>query len=307
MVQDDVLEPYPLYNTTFTLHRVSPLYTGSSYPLDNISLQQHARRFRDVLAGDILRGVRVRLAPEDDALARVGALQSVTWQVLVDEERWNMDEETRADTTLGLGTERGILIQISYEKADYRAIFLRVPAKEDRDDGSIPRLGGEREGFQYFPLLLTRMPAELRETFTDFLSTTFDARVSVLHISGTHLTAALEKYISDCSVGEDGEVVDLVESSRTLMKVIMDVQVLIGFDVVTSRSLQTVDFHIGKEDIPRLVQKGKKTGRQKDRDSPFMEALEAFSKANLALNMRHESLRILRIACGAFVLGVEGE
>ena len=295
-----ILEPYPLYNTTFTLHRVSPLYTGTSAPLDNTSLQKHAKRFRDILAGDVLRGVRVGLGAEDDALARVGALKSVAWQVLVEEERWNKDEETRIDTTMGFGAGKGILIQVAYEKMLYRAILLRAQ-KESGPDESMVDLG--LEGFQHFPLLLTRMPVSLRDTLTGFLATSFDARVASLHLSRPYLNTTFEKYVSDCFMGEDGEESDRVESSRALRRVVKDVQILIGFDFPNMSSLQTIELHVGQEDVPRLVHSGKNTG---DKESPFTNALSIYVKAHLALNLEHERIRLLRIACGAFVLGAEG-
>jgi hypothetical protein len=296
--QESALQPYPLYDTTFTLHRVSPLYTGLNHVLDNPTLQQHARRFRDILAGDVLRGVRVGLGPEDDVLARVGALQFVTWQVLVEEDFWNIDDDTKMDTTIGVGAEKGILVQVSYEKMEYRAILLCGDGGGSEADWKVG------EGFEHFPLLLTRMPGSLRETFMGFLATTFDANISVLRLSGQRLTKSFEKYIFDCCTGEDGEALDLVESSRTLRKVIKDVRVLVGFDFPDGNSsLQTVEFSIEQEDIPRLVQKGKKIG---NKESPFINALSSFVKAHLALDMGHESVSVLRIACGPFVLGSEG-
>lgn len=241
------------------------------------------------------------LGPEDGVLARVGALQSVTWEVLVEEDLWNTEGETNMDTSLGLGAGKGILVQVSYEKMDYRAILLRAEREASQQESTL-EVG--QEGFQHFPLLLTRMPAPLRETFMDFLSTTFDARVAVLHLSGSYLTTTFEKYISDCLMGEDGEEADLVESSRTLRKIVKDVQVLIGFDFAHSASsLQTIEFHLTQEDVPRFVQRWKKVGNG---ESPFMNALSSFVMAHLALDMRNERVRILRIACGAFVLGAEG-
>ena len=299
--QETVHDPYPLYNTTFTLHRVSSLYTGVNHPLNNAALQQHAKRFRDILAGDVLRGVRIGLGSEDEALARVGALQSVTWQVLAGEDLWDVDEESRMDSSMdhgaGNGNGNGILVQISYEKMAYRALLLRKDREKGQDE-----IDGQKESFQHFPLLLTRMPAPLRETFADFLTTTFDARVAVLHLSSPYLTTAFEKYISDCCIDEDGEALDPIQLSSVLRKIVKDVQVLIGFDLPTT-SLQTMEFHIAQEDIPRLVQRGKKVG---DGESPFMNALESFVRAHLALDIKHVKVRILRIACGAFVLGAEG-
>ena len=299
VAESGILEPYPIYNTTFTLHRVSPLYTGTNTPLDNAALQQHAKRFRDILAGDVLRGVRVGLGPEDDVLARVGALKSVTWEALPEEELWRMDEEMKMDTTVELGAGKGILVQVAYEKMLYRAILLHGERDRGQDE---PMIHDGQNGFQHFPLLLTRMPASLRDTLTDFLATTFDARIAVLHLSGPYLSTTFEKFISDC-LGEDGEEADLVESSMTLRNVVKDVQVLIGFDFPTTASLQTIEFHIGQEDLPRLVQRGKRIG---DMESPFMNALSNFVQGHMALDLKHEKVRILRIACGAFVLGAEG-
>ena len=79
-------EKHPLYSTTYTLHRLSPLYTGSRSALTNDSLAQYARSFRDILAGEVLRGVRVGLGYDGDALARAGGLQTVNWSLLLEEE-----------------------------------------------------------------------------------------------------------------------------------------------------------------------------------------------------------------------------
>ena len=294
--QESIHESYPLYDTTFTLHRASPLYTGLNHRLDNTTLQQHARRFRDILAGDVLRGVRVGLGPEDDVLARVGSLQSVTWQVLVEEDFWSVSEdETRMDATMDRGAGNGIFVHVAYDKMEYRAVLLRGEMEEGP--------GKAARGFEHFPLLLTRMPASLRETFIGFLATTFDARIAALHLSGPNLTKNFETYLSDCCIRENGESLDLMESDRALRKVIKDVRVLIGFDFPDGNStLQTIEFSIEQEDIPRMVQKGKMIGKE----SPLMNALSSFVKAHLALDMGHERVRVLRIACGPFVLGAEG-
>src|ERR1700730_8924490 len=79
--------PYPLYSGTFIVHRVSPLF-HSNITLDNAALRQYASQFRDVLTGEVLRGVRVGLAADEETLARVGALKNVQWSLLRNEEDW---------------------------------------------------------------------------------------------------------------------------------------------------------------------------------------------------------------------------
>lgn len=303
--EDPVRHPYPLYNTTFTLHRLSPLYVGTDATLDNTALLPYARRFRDILAGDVLRGVRVGLGADEDALARVGALQTVTWKVLLGEDAWDSwaGDATQMDETMEFGPGRGLYINITYERATYSAILLRSQRGEPGADGA---------GFQWLPLMLTRMPGSLRETFAEFLASTFDARVSVLRMGPSYLPSTLESYVANCLLGEDGEVASFGESSGTLKKILKEVQVVIGFDLPSGNSsLKTVDIVIARDDLPRLVQRGskiaRKSGEKEGHKTPFMDALTMHVQTHLALDMRHEAVKILRVACGAFVLGAEGK
>lgn len=300
-----IRKPYPLYNTTFTLHRLSPFYVDRDAPLDNASLLPYARRFRDILVGDVLRGVRVGLGSDEDVLARVGALQTVTWKVLVGEDAWDSTagDETHVDETEDFAPGRGIYITVVYERACYMAILLRSQ-REHRD--------GSERGFQRFPLLLTRMPGSLRETFTEFLESSFDARISVLRIGRSYLPSTLESYVRNCLVGEDGGDMSVEESSGTLKRILKDVQVVIGFDLPSgSTSLKTIDIVIAREDLPRLLQSGSKIPKKQlakeGPKMPFMDALTLYVDAHLALNLGHEDVNILRVACGAFVLGAEGK
>lgn len=250
--------PYPLFNTTFTLHRLSPLYTNRSNPLDVASLQHYAHLFRDLLAGDVLRGVRVGLGANEDVLARVGALQTVSWRLLPEEELWNADEQTQLEstTTSSTSSSRGVLISVTYEKAAYMAILL---AEKDRIESSTDG----KEGFQSFPLLLTRMPGSLRDRFTEFLASTFDTRVSALYLGRSYMTMALEDYISNSAMEEGGEPLDQPQISRTLRSIIKELQVVIGFDLPGgSPSLRTIDIVIAREDFPRLVQSGQRIAKQ---------------------------------------------
>jgi hypothetical protein len=293
-------QPYPLYSTTFTLHRVSPLYTGLSRSLDNPTLLPYARRFRDRLVGDVLRGVRVGLGAPSDELARVGSLQNVSFKVLVEENDWDggrtQDEDQDGDTTMALGPGRGIIVEVVYEKAGYKAILLRAEEREGDNIG---------EGFQYFPLMLSRMPASLRETFTSYLESTFDTRISALHLNPRYLTSSLETYIESCSISGDGEVMELAESSHSLRRILRDIIITLGFDLPSSSSsLKTIEFSIAREEIPRLVQNGK---RIKGTGGPFMDALASYVDKHMALDMRHEMVKVVRIASGAFVVGAEGK
>tara|TARA_R110002060_G_scaffold48816_1_gene59790 strand:- start:690 stop:1739 length:1050 start_codon:yes stop_codon:yes gene_type:complete len=310
MAPEDPSQVYPLYNTTFSLHRVTPLHTGSNEPLSNSRLRAFARQFRDILAGEVLRGVRVGLGQDDDALARVGALQSVTWRLLPEEETWSAEDETQMandDTTISLAVCRGMIVTVTYEKMAYKAILLR-DERGDYPDASMVTVREETDGFQHFPLLLARMPGSLRETFSNFLMETFDTRVSALQFSSTYLTDAFERYVANISMGEDGEPLDMIERSRALRNTIKEVLVVVGFDIPgVSACLKTIDINIAREDLPRMVARGKKIGREGNADSPFFDALATYIKGHMALDLRNEKVKIVRVACGAFVLGAEGK
>lgn len=311
MAPEDPNRVYPLYNTTFSLHRVSPLYTGSNAPLNNsAALRQHAKHFRDILAGEVLRGVRVGLAKEDDVLSRVGALQTVTWRLLPEEETWSAEDETEPQndgTAISLALCRGMLVTVTYEKMVYKAVLLR-DERGDYSEASMVTVREETDAFLSFPLLLTKMPGALRDAFTDFLATTFDARISPLHLSSTYLMDTFERYLADISVGEDGEPLDLIERSRALRNTIKEILLVIGFDVPGgSTALKTIDINIARQDLPRMVARGKSLAKQGNRNSPFFEALVAYFKGHMALDLRNGRVKVLRIACGAFVLGSEGK
>jgi Kinetochore complex Sim4 subunit Fta1 len=297
-------DPYPLYNTTFTLHRLSPLYVGRDAPLDNAALLPYARRFRDILVGDVLRGVRVGLGSDEDVLARIGALQAVTWKVLVEEDAWDItaNDESRVDDPIVFSPGKGIYVTVAYEKATYVAILLR--------NQKAPRDGPP--GFQHMPLLLTRMPSSLRDTFTEFLESSFDARISVLRLGRSHLPSTLESYVQNCLGGEDDEDASLEERNGTLKRILKDVQVVVGFDLPSGNTpLKTIDIFIARDDLPRLLQSGSKIHTKvlakEEPKRPFMDALTLYVHTHLALNLRHEDVNILRVACGAFVLGAEGK
>ncbi len=302
-------QQYPLYNTTFSLYRVSPLYTGSYFSLNNATLSRHARQFRDILAGEVLRGVRVGLGPDDNVLARAGALQTVTWKLLPEEEAWAAEEETYSgneDTTTSLAINRGMLLTVTYEKMAYRAILLRARREGNFDETVDSAKDDDDDGFKHFPLLLSKMPGPLRETFADYLCTTFDSRVSPLRLSSAYLTNTFEKYLADISIGEDGEALDVAERSRSLRNFIKETAVYLGVNLPDgSVSLKGIDIQIAREDLPKIITKGKQLARTGG-DNPFLNALTTYIKAHLALNIADERIKIIRIACGAFVLGGEG-
>ncbi len=302
--------PYPLYSTTFTTHRLSPLF-HSNVTVDNTTLSQYASQFRDVLTGEVLRGVRVGLGADDETLARVGALRTVRWNLLRNEDDWEPDaDETQMngdDTTIQERGHTGIIVEIIYEKSTYSAILLHDVEKQGRD---------ETAGFSHYPLLLTRMPGPLRETFLDFLAATFDTRASILLLPSQFLAETAEKYLANITSTENGPL-DTEPATRVLRTVIKDILITLTFDVpgMTS-SLKIMDITIPKDDSWRMIQRGRKLlqvvdGQQNGNNTkvprPFTRALKQHVDAHLGLKLDDPRVKISRVACGTFVLGTEGK
>lgn len=79
--------PHHLLNTSWTLHRLSPLHHGKEFQtvVDNpTALSTYAARLRDQLTGDVLAGLQqpapVPAGEDDDGLSKIGALKTCTWE-----------------------------------------------------------------------------------------------------------------------------------------------------------------------------------------------------------------------------------
>jgi hypothetical protein len=291
---------YPLYDTTFTLHRLSPFYIGTE-DFSNATLAFHAKRFLDILRGESLRGVRIGEAVNDDAiLVRAGTLQSVQWRLLPSEAAFDADETAFADDTITALPSTGSVISIVYEKSDYTAIFLPSQSRHESTAAD--------EQFKSFPLLLTRLPTTLRETLLTFLSSTFDTRASSLKLTSPFLISTLEKHISTLVSPSADETINAAQSSALLKRSLKDIVVTLSFP--TTVSLKAVDITISKEDLWKFLIRGRKlaqTPGMQGTEWPFMLAVKHYIKGHLALDISHEDIRVSRIACGAFVLGSEGK
>lgn len=305
---------YPLYNTSWTLHRLSPLYHGKFglTLLDNPGLiSNYSRRLRDVLKGDILRGVQVGLTATaldgHQSLVKAGVLKDCIWTVLERETAWAQNQRREDDdnddsglfeTLSTAATPRGILITLLYEHATYKTILLRSePQNDQQPSSSLP-------GFTHIPLLLTRLPASLRQTILDFLSTTFDTRISPLTLSSTLLFTSFESYISALSLSPP-------DMSSFVDDVIKDVQIRVSFAPPIAPALKTLEIKIEREDLWQFLPHTPASSSSATTSS-FTTLLHAHLTTHLRLDFiqqLHDTnnvVRISKISCGAFVLGEEG-
>ncbi|KAK4031658.1 kinetochore complex Sim4 subunit Fta1-domain-containing protein [Parachaetomium inaequale] len=233
--------PLPFYNTTFSAHRVSPLYLGAESLTTN-RLQILAQRLRDRLVGDVVRGVEVGVQAadrEDSMIGRAGALERVeiAWVGLADvlgfsgEDVENSEAEDveDGDGTTGwrqavrageLREKRALHISLRYEMASCTALMLPAllgDGKKSGVEGATTRFsvgGGADEmdwehsvdptHFLSLPLLLLRMPAPLKTIIGEFLSTTFDCRVSPMRLGTRSLVRSWEAWIRSAGLPSRG-------------------------------------------------------------------------------------------------------
>ncbi|KAF1850550.1 uncharacterized protein K460DRAFT_400607 [Cucurbitaria berberidis CBS 394.84] len=282
------IPPYPLYNRTYSLYRLSPLHHGASPLLNDGALHTHAKRLKEQLKGDHVRGVQVDFAGAEDT-AKLGPLEECSWDLIGDEDAWidrhrqSVDPDTSHHTSTPTADRaRGLEVTLEYEKQAYNALLLRDPASTSSPDG-----------FTSLPLLLVKMPGPVRDIFLQYLRTSFDAHVAPLRLSPRFITSSLETYFNRLSAST---------STQTIQDVVRQLHVQLSFPTVTTR-LKHIEITIAGADVPGFVSRGKLMKNAQDR--PFTAALSTYLKHHLALDISHPKVQISKIACNSFHLGTD--
>lgn len=279
------IPPYPLYNRTYSLFRLSPLHHGDAPLLADRALRTHAKRLKEQLKGDSVRGVQVDFAGAAEDTARLGPLEECSWELLGDEDAWIEHHHHRQlhDTDapqLPPPTEvRGIEVSLEYEKQSYNALLLR-----DASNTTAP------DGFSSLPLLLVKMPGPVRDMFLQYLRTAFDAHVAPLRLPSTFITDSMETYFRQLSANT---------STQTIQDVVRQLTVQLAFPTTTTL-LRHIDVTIAAADVPAFVARGKHAHAK-----PFTTALAAYLAKHLALDVFHSKAQVSRISCNSFHLGTE--
>lgn len=252
-------------------------------------MNTHAKRLREQLKGDNVRGVEVDFAGTEDALPNLGPLQECTWDVIGDEDAW-IDrhrqlidpEASQLTTVVSAEHARGIQVSLDYEKQSYNALLLRDPGQTTAPDG-----------FTSLPLLLVKMPSAIRDIFLNYLRTSFDAHVAPLRLSSAFITSSLETYFRHLSTST---------STQSVQDVIRQLQIQLSFPNATTL-LRHLDVTIAGRDVSGFLSRGKLL--REANEKPFTAALAAYLKKHLALNILHPKVHISRISCASFVLAVD--
>ncbi|KAF7560642.1 hypothetical protein G7046_g3512 [Stylonectria norvegica] len=351
----------PFYNTTFSTHRVSPLYIGSN-SLTSARLETIANRLRDTLVGDVVRGIQIGLEATDTPMGQVGALKAV-------HIRWFRAGDVLGEATQqrpgsrDLGSDQpeanwgeqpdrekqGLWIEIKHENAAYVAILLpglsrtastEVGAKDwtAQAGNNVALIDENPDRFLHLPLLLLRMPLSLKTVVSDWLSTTFDCRVSKMTLGTKTIACAWESWVKTAGLPDRGPDFVLTLAFNAPLRD-PDRPSSLNSDELEEQAapgLRSVDITISPQDLRRFVQAGatirpstKTNSRAWETDArerrrlaggnlddgwawrssqdettyPFTEALGRYLDHHLALNLFHPSVRITQISCAGFVLG----
>ncbi|KAF2837306.1 hypothetical protein M501DRAFT_978400 [Patellaria atrata CBS 101060] len=298
----DDIPNYPLYHSTYSTYRLSPLYHGNTPLLDPTTLRTHSRRLLNTLKRDNLRGVHVALGNPLDNLNRTGNLEECIWNLIGDEASWRrarlvehstMDEASSAQThTIPPNDARGIHIELRFEKQTYTSLLLRDP-----------RSTSQTPGFTTLPLLLIRMPTTLRDLFIDYLSTAFDTRIAPMPLRPGFLTSSLENLLHNLSPPSPTET----QTTQTLKTL----HIQLTFPLL-SPALKTLDISLSAADIPPFLSAGRALLSPEPPPSttsptPFDLALSHYLRHHLALTLAPNSVTVAKIVCPPLALSAEGK
>ncbi|KAI2894940.1 hypothetical protein CBS76997_345 [Aspergillus niger] len=330
-----------LLNTSWILHRLSPLHHGRDFDslVNNpAALKFYATRLRDQLTASSFPLALQSSGPlpttDDDSLSRTGALQSCTWESISslsfsdtgherDPENGSQapdGPQSRARTQRSAPSHTpspqggGILVKLEYENATYKAALLTLsslPAFQT-EATSKPRTRTRSQTqthATHLPLLLTRFPAPLRQTFVSFLSSTFDTYCSPLRLPSRFIGTALNTYINTLN-SEDGS------GSMDVVEIVKELHLTLSFPASVSPDLRTLNVTIPRDSLGGFLDVGNNgTGSELN----VLAVLSSYLEEHLAMKFdlsggnaeptpkEQDYVRLSRTACGGFMLGGDGK
>ncbi|KAJ5609028.1 CENP-A-nucleosome distal centromere subunit CENP-L [Penicillium herquei] len=300
---------WQLFNASWTLHRLSPLHHKKDCEalLDNQSaLNTYAARLRDQLTGDVLAGLQATAsAADDDALSKTGPLKECTWRSFSTSSP-SRDASSASNRRAAPASFPGILVTLEYENITYKAALLAESSSSSQRPS--------RAGSTFLPLLLTKCPNALRQTFISFLSGNFDAYCAPLRLSSAFLCLGLETFVDELRTG-----LDSATSDDILEDVIKELQLTLAFSAAIAPALRTLNVGIARSSLAGFIHDGantsKRTLKQKLR-CPLIPNLTSYLETHLAMQLdldgsspnqvAKQHVRLSKVTCAAFVLGGDG-
>ncbi|KAF3904812.1 hypothetical protein ABW20_dc0104316 [Dactylellina cionopaga] len=290
-----------LYNVSFNLHKLTPLNLNGLLT-SQANLKLHSTRLANILRGDVLRGVRVA-TESDDSTSRTGSLKRADFTPI---QIPGLDDGLKA-----------VAIVLLYEKITYSAFLVQNSGPDPAAAAGAPsrrtslrRTSVRVEQSNYYPLLLTRLPAWLQSRFIEYLVENFDCHVSNLRLPDNFIMRSIESYLG-CFV-PTGDIINDQQPSKNL-------QIWLEPPLVTKdgdngpkqaklQTLKTILMTFTREDIPGMLFKGSQLkGKQNeeeatdDKRGPFELALSLYAYSHMGVFV--EKMKVSKAACGEFIAG----
>ncbi|KAL4998288.1 kinetochore complex Sim4 subunit Fta1-domain-containing protein [Aspergillus recurvatus] len=335
--------PHYLLNTSWTSHRLSPLHyeinrnLGPESLLTNKTvLDTYAARLRDHLTNSLGVAGAPTLQHDPATSTTLGALQSCTWEAIssLSFSGQNPVFQDGNESAIRQNQEEpaGLLITLTYENATYKAALIgpgfvsrsqsqdqeqtqmQTQKKRKRSRPSLKSSITTVSASTHLPLLLTRLPKPLRESFVSFLSLNFDTYVSALRMSSQDLCGVLESYTSGLTpAGAVNAGVDVEE-------IIRELHLTLSFAPPIAPSLKALNVSITRETMGDFI---RASGSTSSGGSSVLSRLSAYLSEHLAMELGLPLLvdetaaatgsslgggyvRLTRIACAGFVVTSEG-
>ncbi|KAK6537356.1 hypothetical protein TWF694_011548 [Orbilia ellipsospora] len=302
MNSDDIDPLSLLWNTSFNLHKITPLnLTGALTSQTN--LKSHSTRLTNILRGDVLRGVRVAESQNsnDDSTSRTGALKKVKFATTT------INDELSA-----------VAIIFLYEKITYSAFLvqsssrLNAAATETSRRTSLRRASVREDQSNHYPLLLTRLPAWLQSRFLEYVVENFDCHVSTLRLPDGFIMKSIEKCLELFTPSSDGNVTDDTQPAKNL-QIWLEPPTTKDTEQGTKngklQTLKTISMTFTREDIPGLLYKGRELKErledENDGRGPFELALSLYAYHHMGIFV--EKMKLSKAACAEFITGTAAD
>ncbi|KAK1138397.1 hypothetical protein N8T08_002645 [Aspergillus melleus] len=309
-----------LLNTSWTLHRLSPLHHGKEHKTlldDPVALNTYATRLRDQLTGNAVSGISTTTA-DDESLSRTGALKSCVWETLSSLSL--LDTSTTASIALDHPIAAGISVTLEYENITYKAALL-APLPGDDDRRKAKGKGKQMEPTStstHLPLLMTRFPNPLRQTFLSFLSANFDTYVSNLRLSSNFMCSALETYLRVLNPAHDDPESESAPDRRAQHQILEDLvkelQLTIAFSPAVAPALRSLNVNVPRASLGKILLPARPEAGS---ESSVLKGLSDYIREQLAMDLDlagdsedstlvKQHVRVSKIACAGFNIAGEG-
>ncbi|KAF3908171.1 hypothetical protein AA313_de0201015 [Arthrobotrys entomopaga] len=302
MSSDDIDPLSLLWNTSFNLHKLTPLNLNGALT-SQTNLKSHSTRLTNILRGDVLRGVRVAESQNEDAPSRTGALKKVKFTTI----------------TIHGGELSAVAILFLYEKITYSAFLVQsssadVPPAATSSRRASLRRATVQGNSNYYPLLLTRLPAWLQSRFLEYLVENFDCHVSNLRLPDGFIMKSIESALECYTPSGNGGSVGDAQPTKNL-QIWLEPLPTISKDIEQGtkngklQTLKTISMTFTREDIPGLLYKGQelkgKMEYEDDGRGPFELALSLYAYHHMGIFV--EKMRVSKAACAEFIAGMTAD